>query len=128
MEKQRRNMKKNWLTENQWHNCSVNSLLIFYITSCQAWTWSWLPVGTICWLMSGTVSWCCLRISIPCVTICWPLAYYIILYHGNGFSIHFLADEEENLFGGINRYYASSNLSALTKNDKAECLAKELAD
>ncbi|KAA8524105.1 hypothetical protein F0562_010464 [Nyssa sinensis] len=39
-----------------------------------------------------------------------------------------MLDEEENLFEGINRYCASSNLSALTKNDKAECLAKELAD
>uniref|UniRef100_A0A5B6YYW0 Uncharacterized GPI-anchored protein At5g19230-like domain-containing protein n=1 Tax=Davidia involucrata TaxID=16924 RepID=A0A5B6YYW0_DAVIN len=37
-------------------------------------------------------------------------------------------DEEENLFQGINTYRTSLNLSALTKNDRAECLAEEMAD
>ncbi|KAK4757658.1 hypothetical protein SAY87_018959 [Trapa incisa] len=37
-------------------------------------------------------------------------------------------DEEDNLFQGINKYRASLNLTALTKNDNAECLAGKLAD
>ncbi|KAA8548601.1 hypothetical protein F0562_000285 [Nyssa sinensis] len=37
-------------------------------------------------------------------------------------------DEEENLFQGINIYRTSLNLSTLTKNDRAECLAEEIAD
>ncbi|KAK6146093.1 hypothetical protein DH2020_019962 [Rehmannia glutinosa] len=37
-------------------------------------------------------------------------------------------DEEDNLVQGINQYRASLNLTALTKNDRAECLASEVAD
>ncbi|KAK6913894.1 hypothetical protein RJ641_021215 [Dillenia turbinata] len=37
-------------------------------------------------------------------------------------------DEEENLFQGINSYRTSLNLSSLTKNDNAACLAEEVAD
>ncbi|XP_059632546.1 uncharacterized GPI-anchored protein At3g06035-like [Cornus florida] len=37
-------------------------------------------------------------------------------------------DEEENLLQGINIYRASLNLTALTKNEKAECLAEKMAD
>ncbi|XP_052188377.1 uncharacterized GPI-anchored protein At3g06035-like [Diospyros lotus] len=37
-------------------------------------------------------------------------------------------DEEETLLKGINSYRASLKLAALTKNDKAECLAEQMAD
>ncbi|PSS33877.1 GPI-anchored protein [Actinidia chinensis var. chinensis] len=37
-------------------------------------------------------------------------------------------DEEENLLRGINSYRASLNLTALTKNENAECLAEQMAD
>lgn len=40
----------------------------------------------------------------------------------------FHAGEEDNLFQGINSYRTSLNLTALTKNDNAECLAEKLAD
>ncbi|XP_051152904.1 uncharacterized GPI-anchored protein At5g19250-like [Andrographis paniculata] len=37
-------------------------------------------------------------------------------------------DEEDNLLQGINRYRATLNLKALTKNDRAECLAEKVAE
>ena len=41
---------------------------------------------------------------------------------------HVPADENDNLLQGINAYRVSLNLTALKKNDNAECLAGELAD
>ncbi|KAF8392433.1 hypothetical protein HHK36_022775 [Tetracentron sinense] len=37
-------------------------------------------------------------------------------------------DEKDNILQGINTYRANLNLSALTHNDNAECLADEIAD
>ncbi|KAG5541386.1 hypothetical protein RHGRI_021278 [Rhododendron griersonianum] len=37
-------------------------------------------------------------------------------------------DEEDNLLQGLNSYRNSVSLPALAKNDKAECLADEVAD
>ncbi|KAJ4847291.1 hypothetical protein Tsubulata_038591 [Turnera subulata] len=37
-------------------------------------------------------------------------------------------DEEDNLLQGLNSYRVSLNLTALTKNDNAACLAEEIAD
>ncbi|GAA0152747.1 hypothetical protein LIER_11151 [Lithospermum erythrorhizon] len=37
-------------------------------------------------------------------------------------------DSEDSLFQGINQYRTTLNLSGLTENDKAECLADEMAD
>jgi hypothetical protein len=45
------------------------------------------------------------------------------------FLFHFICTEEEdNLLLGINSFRHSSNLPALSKNDKADCLADEIAD
>ncbi|PHT59892.1 hypothetical protein CQW23_02255 [Capsicum baccatum] len=41
---------------------------------------------------------------------------------------NFLSDEEDNLLKGINSYRASLNLTTLRENDKAKCLADEMAD
>ncbi|GJZ27918.1 hypothetical protein Tco_0572565 [Tanacetum coccineum] len=37
-------------------------------------------------------------------------------------------DEEDNLFSGLNSYRATLNLSTLTENDRAKCLADKIAD
>ncbi|KAL2244070.1 UNVERIFIED_CONTAM: putative GPI-anchored protein [Sesamum indicum] len=52
---------------------------------------------------------------------------------GNVGSIFAVAEQsnrydEDNLLQGINQYRSSLNLTALTKNDRAECLADEIAE
>ncbi|GJR57770.1 hypothetical protein Tco_1499932 [Tanacetum coccineum] len=37
-------------------------------------------------------------------------------------------DEDDNLFSGLNSYRATLNLSTLTENDRAKCLADKIAD
>ena len=41
---------------------------------------------------------------------------------------HSSADEEDSLLKGINDYRATLNLTALVKNENAECFAEEMAD
>ncbi|KAL6571515.1 hypothetical protein OROHE_003158 [Orobanche hederae] len=45
-------------------------------------------------------------------------------------SVHVIKcdDEEDDLIRGINQYRTSLNLTSLTKNDRADCLASEIAD
>ncbi|XP_016486141.1 putative GPI-anchored protein At3g06035 [Nicotiana tabacum] len=52
----------------------------------------------------------------------------LLLVHSILFSIVKCDDEEDNLLRGINSYRASLNLTALRENDKAKCLADEMAD
>ncbi|OIT36664.1 PREDICTED: uncharacterized GPI-anchored protein At3g06035-like [Nicotiana attenuata] len=52
----------------------------------------------------------------------------LLLLHSILFSIVKCDDEEDNLLRGINSYRASLNLTALRENDKAKCLADEMAD
>ncbi|GFP99905.1 uncharacterized GPI-anchored protein at3g06035 [Phtheirospermum japonicum] len=41
---------------------------------------------------------------------------------------NFDADEEDDLIQGINQYRTSLNLTTLSKNERADCLAGEIAD
>lgn len=43
-------------------------------------------------------------------------------------TLYSTVDEEDVLFQGVNKYRASLNLTSLTKNDNANCLAEEVAD
>ncbi|XP_059311857.1 uncharacterized GPI-anchored protein At5g19250-like [Lycium ferocissimum] len=52
----------------------------------------------------------------------------LLLLHSLLFSIVKSDDEEDNLLKGINSYRASLNLTTLKENDKAKCLADEIAD
>lgn len=57
------------------------------------------------------------------------LVFYMVIICTWVFHVcHFDADEEDNLLRGINSYRASLNLTALRENDKAKCLADEMAD
>lgn len=53
--------------------------------------------------------------------------FVLISGHWISYPHHFLADEDDNLLQGINTYRASLNLTALSKNDNAECLAGQMA-
>ncbi|KAK4372452.1 hypothetical protein RND71_007836 [Anisodus tanguticus] len=52
----------------------------------------------------------------------------LLLLHSLLFSIVQCDDEEDNLLKGINSYRTSLNLTTLRENDKAKCLADEIAD
>ncbi|CAL0332095.1 unnamed protein product [Lupinus luteus] len=49
-----------------------------------------------------------------------------ILFFNQPLSVH--CDEEEDLLQGINKYRSSINLTSLTENKNADCLAGEIAD
>ncbi|CAN4112770.1 unnamed protein product [Withania somnifera] len=61
--------------------------------------------------------------SAPCY-----LFLSLLLLHSLLFSFVKCDDEEDNLLRGINNYRASLNLTILRENDKAKCLADEMAD
>lgn len=46
----------------------------------------------------------------------------------NHTSFHDLTDEEDNLLSALNSYRATLNLTTLTQNDRAKCLADKIAD
>ncbi|KAF3636471.1 putative DEAD-box ATP-dependent RNA helicase 58, chloroplastic-like [Capsicum annuum] len=52
----------------------------------------------------------------------------LLVLHSLLFSFVKCDDEEDNLLKGINSYRASLNLKTLRENDKAKCLADEMAD
>ncbi|PHU30623.1 hypothetical protein BC332_02716 [Capsicum chinense] len=52
----------------------------------------------------------------------------LLVLHSFLFSFVKCDDEEDNLLKGINSYRASLNLKTLRENDKAKCLADEMAD
>ncbi|XP_055818089.1 uncharacterized GPI-anchored protein At5g19250-like [Solanum dulcamara] len=52
----------------------------------------------------------------------------LLILHSFHFSFVKCDDEEDNLFKGINSYRASLKLTTLRENDKAKCLADEMAE
>ncbi|KAJ7973376.1 putative Glycoprotein membrane GPI-anchored [Quillaja saponaria] len=56
--------------------------------------------------------------------------FVIVLAHAFFFLSHVVHcnDVEDHLLQGLNSFRTSLNLSGLAKNDKAECLAEEIAD
>ncbi|TKY51116.1 GPI-anchored protein [Spatholobus suberectus] len=57
----------------------------------------------------------------------WLLLSSIVILSIN-FPVKCDDDEEDNLYEGINKYRASLNLKALTRNENADCLADKIAD
>ncbi|XP_057475494.1 uncharacterized GPI-anchored protein At5g19250-like [Actinidia eriantha] len=66
----------------------------------------------------------CLRLR----TLLLPLLLLSILSINRTAKCDDHADEEETLLQGINSYRATLSLTALTKNENAECFAEQLAD
>ncbi|KAI9195730.1 hypothetical protein LWI28_017522 [Acer negundo] len=58
----------------------------------------------------------------------WLHLLFLLCFLWMNLTVKCDTDEEDTLLQDINKYRASLNLTALTKNDNAECLADKIAD
>ncbi|KAK2646944.1 hypothetical protein Ddye_022139 [Dipteronia dyeriana] len=58
----------------------------------------------------------------------WLHILFLLCFLWMNLTVKCDTDEEDTLLQGINNHRATLNLTALTKNDNAECLADEIAD
>lgn len=69
--------------------------------------------------------------NITWIRCCYVYSQWFWLYHwiNTSFSFYcYFTDEEASLLSGLNSYRATLNLTTLTPNDRAKCLADKIAD